>query len=597
MYGETRVIVTWDVNIGNTIASVVWLQAELDLKATITSLNTAISDLKNGVPVDGDTLKKLNDKILAIQTLLGSDNVNLDSLQELVDAIETLQTSLDTILVNDLTTGGITKALTAQQGVVLKGLIDTINGTLATLSSASHTHSNQAVLDTTTASFTTADETKLDGLVTNATHTGDVTGATALTITNDAVTNTKLANMPANTIKGNNTGLSADPIDMTVAQTKTLLAYTKSDVGLSNVDNTSDTTKPISTATQTALDDKWSKTGNAWTNPATNFIGTTDVQPLIIKTNNTEIIRVLSGGNVGIGTTSPQARLDVRAQGALATDIVLRVRNSTDTKNFLVVNGVGDVYNNGAGGVSSNTFFGENVGRNTTGVNNTAIGYSALRNNITGNSNTAIGQSALRNNITGNSNTAIGQSALLSNTTGVNNTAIGLSALQNNTTGANNTAIGLGALQNNTTGGTNTAIGHGALQNNTTGGTNTAIGYGALQNNTTGTTNTAIGQSAGRYISDGSNQTITNNSIFIGNNTKALADNQTNQIVIGDNAIGQGSNSVVLGNTSITRTQLRGQVIMGSFASAPTGIEGAIYYNSTDKKHYGFDGITWNALY
>lgn len=164
------------------------MQAELDLKATITALNTAISDLKNGVPVDGDTLKKLNDKILAIQTLLGSDNVNLDSIQELVDAIETLQTSLDTILVNDLTTGGITKALTAQQGVVLKGLIDTINGTLATLSSASHTHpnkalldtytqtevnladavskkhthSNQAVLDATTASFTTADETKLD---------------------------------------------------------------------------------------------------------------------------------------------------------------------------------------------------------------------------------------------------------------------------------------------------------------------------------------------------------------------------------------------------------------------------------------------------
>lgn len=31
--------------------------------------------------------------------------------------------------------------------------------------------------------------------------------------------------------------------------------------------------------------------------------------------------------------------------------------------------------------------------------------------------------------------------------------------------------------------------------------------------------------------------------------------------------------------------------------SAPTGVEGAIYYNSTTKKHYGFDGTTWNALY
>lgn len=39
----------------------------------------------------------------------------------------------------------------------------------------------------------------------------------------------------------------------TPAQVKTDLAITKSDVGLSNVDNTSDANKPISTATQTAL--------------------------------------------------------------------------------------------------------------------------------------------------------------------------------------------------------------------------------------------------------------------------------------------------------------------------------------------------------
>lgn len=60
--------------------------------------------------------KVLQGQISAINTLLTSDNVNLDTVQELVDAIETVQLSLSSILVNDLTTGGTTKALTAEMG-------------------------------------------------------------------------------------------------------------------------------------------------------------------------------------------------------------------------------------------------------------------------------------------------------------------------------------------------------------------------------------------------------------------------------------------------------------------------------------------------
>ncbi len=55
----------------------------------------------------------------------------------------------------------------------------------------------------------------------------------------------------------------------------------------------------------------WSLTGNAGTNSATNFIGTTDAQDWTIKTNNTERMRVTSAGNVGIGTSSPQFAVSI----------------------------------------------------------------------------------------------------------------------------------------------------------------------------------------------------------------------------------------------------------------------------------------------
>lgn len=55
----------------------------------------------------------------------------------------------------------------------------------------------------------------------------------------------------------------------------------------------------------------WSLTGNANINPGVNFLGTTNNNPLIIKTSGTERMRVLGSGEVGIGTSTPGSMLEV----------------------------------------------------------------------------------------------------------------------------------------------------------------------------------------------------------------------------------------------------------------------------------------------
>lgn len=78
---------------------------------------------------------------------------------------------------------------------------------------------------------------------------GDLSGSgsagVAATIANDAVTNAKQANMATKTYKGRTSASTGDPEDVPVATLKADLSLTKSDVGLSNVDNTADANKTV----------------------------------------------------------------------------------------------------------------------------------------------------------------------------------------------------------------------------------------------------------------------------------------------------------------------------------------------------------------
>ncbi len=56
----------------------------------------------------------------------------------------------------------------------------------------------------------------------------------------------------------------------------------------------------------------WALVGNSGTTPGTNFLGTTDSQDLVFKTNSTEIARLTTTNRMGLGTSSPNYQFELR---------------------------------------------------------------------------------------------------------------------------------------------------------------------------------------------------------------------------------------------------------------------------------------------
>jgi hypothetical protein len=324
----------------------------------------------------------------------------------------------------------------------------------------------------------------------------------------------------------------------------------------------------------------WLTTGNSGTNPSTNFLGTTDAEPLVFRVNNLKsgLIDYNSfPGNTGFGYQTLNANTGNYncAFGFQALSKNTYGYNNTATGYQSLASNTGGYYNVAAGtyALYSNIDGSSNIAsgyaalfNNTSGVNNIASGYGALYSNTTGFSNIALGAAALYSATTSGHQIAIGDSALLSfkdagepgsgniaigshamaaNTSGADNVAIGLQALSSDTSGSFNVAIGWGSM-NSSYGSSNTATGWQSLSLNFNGGGNTATGVDALYGNTSGNNNTADG-----YLALDQNVTGSGNTA-IGYHTNVNAGNYSNTTVIGSNAIGTANNQVMIGNSSVT---------------------------------------------
>jgi hypothetical protein len=200
-------------------------------------------------------------------------------------------------------------------------------------------------------------------------------------------------------------------------------------------------------------------------------------------------------------------------------------------------------------------------------TNSTAQNMAEIRGDFS-KTNLFFGNSSGRYVTTGSGNIGAGSSNLTELTSGSNNTAIGRASLSTLTIGSSNIGIGFGAGQGIVSGSDNVAIGSSSLSS-ATGSSNVGIGSGALQSITTGENNTSIGTLAGRFISGfGANQT-SSNSTYLGYLTMASANGNTNENVFGNSAIGNGSNTTTIGNTSITATYVpAGNFMVGTTTNA-----------------------------
>jgi hypothetical protein len=184
---------------------------------------------------------------------------------------------------------------------------------------------------------------------------------------------------------------------------------------------------------------------------------------------------IAPSGNIGIGNTSPDEKLEISGTGSVYPNIkfsfpgvtsrymkigmVSAIKyefhaNGSGTYMTFATEGAermritsgGQIYNSASVAATKNTFYGTNAGFSlTSGSSNTMFGSEAGASMASGSANTFVGSLAGQYT-TGNYNTCIGSSAgSKPNMTGSNHTMLGYTAGDEITTGTNCIAIGFAA--------------------------------------------------------------------------------------------------------------------------------------------------------
>jgi hypothetical protein len=233
-------------------------------------------------------------------------------------------------------------------------------------------------------------------------------------------------------------------------------------------------------------------------------------------------------------------------------------------------------------------YIGKGAGTNST--NFTIGSVNSLYNNTTGNDNTAIGYDSLSNNSTGDYNIAVGNRSLLVNGSGAYNVAVGYQALESNVIGGNNIALGSLALRY-TNANANIGIGLQSINLNTSGNYNVAIGENALANIATGDSNTAIGTQAGINANGSSTRNV-----YIGLSAGPSSTVQESNKLYIHNAPGT---PLIGGDFNTGTVTLNNILVLTPRTTNPSNpASGSIIVSGSgaDFKPYFWNGSTWTSL-